>query len=221
MAKVLVLFSGGLDSTAALCCAINVWQKENVTAMFLDYGQKHIVEKQAAELICKELGVPLVSFKTDILTQIGGSSLTDHKMEMVQTDGKKTTNTFVPGRNVLFLTIAASYCFVNDFSVIYTGIRNAPAFLDCTERGLASLQKTLQRTVCPGIILYHPIFNLNRGETVELLVDMGGTNVMKYTTSCYNGYPPCGECKPCKDRAAGFAEYGIKDPLIENGTFNV
>jgi 7-cyano-7-deazaguanine synthase len=213
MNKALVILSGGLDSTTALLWATREF--DYCEAVFFDYGQKHIVEKECATKISKLANVPLTILTTDIFTQIGGSSLTDHSIEMVQTDGVKTTNTFVPGRNIVFISLAAALASVKGITNLVTGIRYAPAFLDCTEDTLHPLQETINNGI-GKITIHHPIFERNREETVRLAQELDALDYIGHSVSCYNGYPSCGECKPCKDRAYGFSKVGIEDPQLSN-----
>lgn len=203
-----VLFSGGMDSTAALAWALqNDYQP---TALFFDYGQRHISEHLAAETITRTLNVPLFIFKTDALTTIGGSSLTTNTLQVKQHDFSKVNDTFVPGRNILFITIAAAMCYVNKINTIITGIRESVTFPDCRVDTLNSLENTLQLGISNEVIILHPFFNVGRDNVAEYLMNFD-KRLAALTVSCYNG-TSCGYCKPCVDRRETFQALSKQHP---------
>jgi len=201
MMKKLVLFSGGMDSTAVL-----LMHKENSTALFFDYGQRHISELDAARKITDMLGIPLKVFKTDILTTIGGSSLTDDNLIVKPHDASFVNDTFVPGRNILFITIASCIAYVDGFGEILTGIRESETFPDCRRSSMNSLRNTINLGVNQGVKIRHPIFDWDREQVTKYLVE--SKDILKETKSCYNGND-CGYCKPCVERNEIFSRYNI------------
>ena len=109
----LVVFSGGQDSTTCLHWALQTFA--SVEGVFFDYGQRHASEERAAQTIAWRLGIPLRRFKLDFFREMGGNALTDNSMAISTENGSHgLPNTFVPGRNLLFLTQAASYAYTRN-----------------------------------------------------------------------------------------------------------
>lgn len=126
-------------------------------------------------------------------------------------------NTFVPGRNIVFLTFAAAWAWPRKIDVLVTGVAETDysGYPDCRENTLASLQESLRLGMESNVEIHAPLMHLSKKETVELARDLGAIEAMAWTHTCYNGVrPPCGSCAACELRARGFAEAGIEDPLL-------
>ena len=126
-------------------------------------------------------------------------------------------NTFVPGRNIVFLTFAAAWAWPRKIDVLVTGVAETDysGYPDCRENTLASLQESLRLGMESNVEIHAPLMHLSKKETVELARDLGAIKAMAWTHTCYNGVrPPCGSCAACELRARGFAEAGIEDPLL-------
>ncbi len=126
-------------------------------------------------------------------------------------------NTFVPGRNIIFLTFAAAWAWPRKITHLVTGVAQTDysGYPDCREETLQSLQKSLRLGMESKVEILAPLMHLSKKETVELARDLGAIDAMAWTHSCYNGQrPPCGSCAACELRARGFAEAGIEDPLL-------
>lgn len=216
--KALVLFSGGQDSTTCLYWAIDKYGKENVKALNIFYGQRHSVEIEAAEKIASMNDIELLQVRMDILENIGDSGLfTDQNISENHVSSDLLPASFVPGRNIFFLTIAAAYAYKFGISDIVTGVceTDYSGYPDCRENTIQSLNETLSLGMGKGFVIHTPLMHLSKKETVELAQSLEGCmEGLKYSHTCYNGqYPPCGECPACILRAKGFEEAGIKDPV--------
>jgi len=128
-------------------------------------------------------------------------------------------NTFVPGRNLIFLTYAAAFAYPRDIRHLVIGVAQTDysGYPDCREHTISSLQKTIRLGMDNDITIHAPLMHRSKKETVELAIALGALDVMAMTHTCYNGKrPPCGTCPACQLRAKGFAEAGAEDPLLTN-----
>ena len=218
--KALVLLSGGQDSTTCLYWAIDRFGRDNVSAVAFDYGQRHRVELQCAQAIAEHAGVKHRCLPIDTFTALGGDALTDSGIE-VETAADATgrlPNTFVPGRNLVFLTYAAALAWQQGIGHLVTGVAQTDysGYPDCREETIAALQQVLRLGMESDVQIHAPLMHLSKKQTVELARELGGLSAMALTHTCYNGErPPCGECPACLLRARGFAEAGIEDPLLD------
>ncbi|MCH9693027.1 MAG: 7-cyano-7-deazaguanine synthase QueC [Gammaproteobacteria bacterium] len=216
----LVVFSGGQDSTTCLYWAIDRFGDGNVSCVTFDYGQRHRVELQCARSIAEFASVPQVELPIDTFAALGGDSLTDPGIDVAaQSDGEAgLPNTFVPGRNLIFLTFAAALAYQRGVGNIVTGVAETDysGYPDCREQTLQKLQRTLQLGMESDVRIHAPLMHLSKKQTVELARDLGAMPAMAMTHTCYNGLrPPCGSCAACELRAKGFTEAGVHDPLLD------
>ena len=126
-------------------------------------------------------------------------------------------NTFVPGRNLIFLTYAAAYAYQRDIHHLVTGVAQTDysGYPDCREETIAALQQAIRLGMESDVEIHTPLMHRSKKETVELACGLGALDAMALTHTCYNGErPPCGQCPACELRAKGFAEAGIEDPLL-------
>ena len=227
MSKALVVLSGGQDSTTCLYWAIKEFGRENVSSLSYDYGQRHKIELEAAKKVAEIAAIRHEILPINTFAAIGGNALTDDidvQSEAAQDadEVSQLPNTFVPGRNLVFLTFAAAYAYNRDIEHLVTGVAQTDysGYPDCRENTLNSLEQTLRLGMEYNITIHTPLMNLNKSDTVELAVKLGAMDAMAYTHTCYNGaQPPCGQCQACILRANGFAEAHIADPLIERFQF--
>lgn len=218
-ANALVVLSGGQDSTTCLYWAINRFGVDNVSALTFDYGQRHRIELDCARRVARQAGVAITRLPIDTFAALGGDALTDSAIDVVDAIDDETglPNTFVPGRNLVFLTFAAAYAWQQDIDHLVTGVAQTDysGYPDCREETMRSLQETLRLGMESKVEIHTPLMHLSKKETVELAVELGALGAMELTHTCYNGLrPPCGECPACKLRARGFAEAGVDDPLL-------
>jgi len=221
--KALVVLSGGQDSTTCLYWAIERFGLENVSSLTFDYGQRHRIELSAASEIAEFVAVPNVMLPIDTFAALGGDALTDSQIAVAGGVDEESglPNTFVPGRNLIFLTFAAAYAYQHGIAHLVTGVAQTDysGYPDCREETMRSLQTALQNGMDSEIQIHTPLMHLSKKETVQMADDLGALPAMALTHTCYNGVrPPCGDCPACELRAKGFAEAGIDDPLISSSS---
>jgi len=217
--KALVVLSGGQDSTTCLYWAIDRYGVNAVETVTFDYGQRHRIELDCAARVADLAGVPNTILPIDTFAALGGDALTDPGVEVEPGVDRETRlpNTFVPGRNLIFLTFAAAYAYRRGVANLVAGVAQTDysGYPDCREETITSLQHTLRLGMESDISIHAPLMQLSKKATVELARDLGALPAMAYTHTCYKGErPPCGTCAACELRAKGFGEAGIEDPLL-------
>lgn len=218
--KALVVFSGGQDSTTCLYWALHRFGHGQVEALTFDYGQRHRIELDCARTIAQHAGVPQHILPINTFAHFTGNALTDTQIEV--DEGAQPThalpNTFVPGRNLIFLTFAAGFAYTRGIRHLVTGTAQVDysGYPDCRENTLKALEIALRLGMESRIELHAPLMTLSKAETIELAKEHGALQALAWSHTCYNGsQPPCGRCLSCELRAKGFAEAGIPDPLIQ------
>lgn len=219
MDQALVVLSGGQDSTTCLYWAIKKFGIECVSSVTFDYGQRHRIELDCAQEIAAFAGVPNVVLPIDTFAALGGNALTDAGVDVeTQIDAETDLpNTFVPGRNLIFLTFAAAFAYQRGIANLVTGVAQTDysGYPDCRAETMTALQSALRAGMESDIRIHTPLMQLSKQETVELARELGALPALAMTHTCYNGErPPCGHCPACELRAKGFADAGVTDPLI-------
>lgn len=219
--KALVVLSGGQDSTTCLFWALREFGAANVEAVTFDYGQRHRIELDAARKVAELAGVRQTQLPIDTFAAIGGNALTDAGItpEQGARDDADSTipNTFVPGRNLIFLSFAAAFAYTSGIEHVVTGVAQTDysGYPDCRENTLKALELALRLGMDSRVTLHTPLMFMSKAETVQLAQEVGAMDAMAWSHTCYNGdVPPCGHCAACELRAKGFAEAGIADPLV-------
>ncbi|MBP7580046.1 7-cyano-7-deazaguanine synthase QueC [Vogesella sp. XCS3] len=219
--KALVVLSGGQDSTTCLYWALREFGAANVEAVTFDYGQRHRVELDCARKIAQLAGVRQTVLPIDTFAAIGGNALTDDSIapEEGARDDADTAlpNTFVPGRNLVFLSFAAALAYTRGIEHVVTGVAQTDysGYPDCRENTLKALELALRLGMDSRVTLHAPLMFMSKADTVRLAQDVGAMDAMAWSHTCYNGeVPPCGRCASCELRAKGFAEAGVADPLV-------
>jgi len=222
MKKAVVLLSGGLDSAITLWLARN--QGYELYTLCFDYGQKHYKELKSAEKLAKLAGVKSHKTVSLNLDGWGGSSLTDESLEIEtgNLDRKDIPNTYVPARNMVFLSVAASYAEAIEARDIFIGISEADysGYCDCRSEFIEAMQNAINKGTVSSveknqpITIHTPFINKTKTEEILLAVTLGAP--LEHTWSCYRGGErPCGTCDSCLLRARAFEKAGIKDPAIK------
>ena len=219
MDQALVVLSGGQDSTTCLYWAIKKFGIECVSSVTFDYGQRHRIELDCAQEIAAFAGVPNVVLPIDTFAALGGNALTDTSVDVeTQIDAETgLPNTFVPGRNLIFLTFAAAFAYQRGIANLVTGVAQTDysGYPDCRAETMTALQSALRAGMESDIRIHTPLMQLSKQETVEPARELGALPALAMTHTCYNGErPPCGHCPACELRAKGFADAGVTDPLI-------
>jgi len=212
-----VVLSGGQDSTTCLYWAIRRFGHEAVAALTFDYGQRHRVELECAAAVARLAGVPHDCLPIDTFAALGGDALTDPEIAVEAAEDGALPSTFVPGRNLIFLTFAAAYAYQRGIRHLVTGVAQTDysGYPDCRETTIEALQQALRLGMESEVEIHTPLMHLSKKDTVLLAQELGALPAMAYTHTCYNGLrPPCGRCPACELRARGFAEAGIEDPLL-------
>ena len=215
MTKALVLLSGGADSTICLYWALAKY--DHVEALNISYGQKHSIEIKAARQIAKKAGVQLHEVHTDIFQQLGDSALvTSGDVNSKHRNGTLPAS-FVPGRNILFLTIAGAFAYKRDLSILVTGTcqTDYSGYPDCRAEFINSIERSLQLGLDYSLSIETPLMWYSKAESVRLAAELEGClDALALSHTCYNGKrPPCGKCPACILREKGFQNAGIVDPL--------
>ena len=226
--KALVLASGGIDSTTALALAVDKYGAENVVALTVSYGQKHDKERKAARDVAEHYGVELLSLDLAKIFEHSNCSLlkqsTDdipeesYAEQIQKTGGEKPVSTYVPFRNGLFLSSAASIALSKECSVIYYGAHADDsagcAYPDCSPAFNSAMNEAIYEGSGKQLHIEAPFVNMTKAEIVKLGLSL---NVpYELTWSCYEGKEkPCGKCGTCLDRAAAFKANGVADPALK------
>jgi 7-cyano-7-deazaguanine synthase len=214
--RAVVLFSGGQDSTTCLYWALNQGYA-SVHAVGFDYGQRHRIELEQARIIADRAGVSYAVLPLPTLAAIGDSALVGPG-DVGQTDRAGLPSSFVPGRNLLFLTVAAAYAYKLGATVLVGGMceTDYSGYPDCRRATLDALQQAIELGMEYPIEIVTPLMYLSKKETVELAYSLPGCwEALAESHTCYEGVRPgCGRCPACILRAKGFAEAGRSDPAL-------
>lgn len=216
--EALVVLSGGQDSTTCLYWAIDRFGRKNVSSLTFDYGQRHRIELISATEIADFADVANTILPIDTFAALGGDALTTTDIAVASSVNEETglPNTFVPGRNLIFLTFAAAFAYQRNIAHLVTGVAQTDysGYPDCREETMTALQMAIQKGMESEIQIHTPLMHLSKKETVELAQDLGALPALALSHTCYNGErPPCGHCPACELRAKGFSEAGVADPL--------
>lgn len=217
--KAIVIFSGGQDSTTCLFQAIAEYGKENVETMTFQYGQRHSIELEKAKWIAQDLGVKQTFIDTSVIKAITHNALMDENVHIEQ-KGNKLPNTFVDGRNALFLLYAAIYAKGQGIQDIITGVceTDFSGYPDCRDVFIKSMNVTLNLAMDYQFNIKTPLMYLTKAQTWQLADELGVLDyVRNYTHTCYEGVDGgCSQCPSCILRDKGLKEY-----LAQKGGKNV
>lgn len=222
MNKVLVLLSGGIDSTSLLYAAIKQVGAENVVALNMYYGQKHKVEIECAKWQAEHTGVEYI--EKDISTVFAGletsSALLEgsdkeiaHESYAEQLKHTDVVSAYVPYRNGMFLSIAAAIAYAKGCSTIAYGAHaddavrrtnGGAAYPDCTEEFIRAQKEAIEQGTANHVSVWAPLWNKTKAEVVRFGLDNGATReTYEHTHSCYEGVVGgCGTCGTCIDARA-------------------
>ena len=220
--KAIVLLSGGLDS--ATVAAIARDQGFEIYAISFRYGQRHLVELEAAKKVARQLNAEKHLIVDVGLSAIGGSALTDDidvpKKRSEKKMGRDIPVTYVPGRNIVFLSVALGWGEVLDAQDIFIGanVVDYSGYPDCRPEFIAAFEKMANLGTKAGsegkpFKIHAPLSNMSKAEIILAGVRLGVDYSL--TLSCYDPTPDglsCGECDSCQLRKKGFAEAGVPDP---------
>lgn len=220
--RAIVLASGGLDSTVAAAVA----RRDGYALVLLtiDYQQRHAVEVQCAKQVATVLGAERHIVMNVDLRAIGGSALTDSlpvpKDRSESERSQEVPNTYVPGRNLILLSLAAAQAEVLGASAIYFGanVVDYSGYPDCRPEFIKAVEVALRVGTKAGmtrrqIEIRAPLLRLSKAEIIRLGLALNAP--LHLTHSCYDPVGPvaCGHCDSCLIRRRGFAEAGVVDPI--------
>ena len=223
----LVLFSGGQDSTTILAWALDRF--EFVETVGFSYGQRHAAELEARPRIIERLRREFAPWRKrlgpdhvlnlGVFSEIGGSALTDDIAIEMRKQGLPTT--FVPGRNLMFLTAAAALGYRRGIRDLIGGMceTDYSGYPDCRDATMKAMEQTLELGFAQPFVIHTPLMFIDKGQTWRLAERLGGSAlvelIIEETVTCYHGDRAhrhewgygCGDCPACKLRAAGYARY--------------
>lgn len=219
--KAVVLLSGGLDST--VCMAVAHSQGYELFPISFDYHQRHKRELASARQVADHYKVARHLVIENNMEAIGGSALTDKNLSVPagNIERQEIPITYVPARNLIFLSYALGYAEVIGAQRIFIGVNalDYSGYPDCRPEFIKLFQQLADFTTKAAvedkrqIMVETPLINLSKKDIVLLGIKLGAP--LQFTTSCYQGgEAACGECDSCLLRLKGFAEAGIADPII-------
>ncbi len=225
--QALVLFSGGQDSSIALVWALDRF--ETVETVGFDYGQRHVVELGARQAVKREVGAAFPAWAPKLgpdhmisargLKDIGDTAMTAEQDIVMGDDNLPTT--FVPGRNLVFLSLAAGLAYRRGAGVLVAGMceTDFSGYPDCRETALNAQMEAIRLGMECDVRLETPLMRLTKAASWRLAEDVGGETAVslinEHSHSCYRGVRStrhdwgygCGDCPACDLRAKGWAEY--------------
>lgn len=213
MSSALVVLSGGQDSTTCL-----YWAKKHfdeVRALTFRYGQRHVREVEIAKELADEANVPWECIDISFIGQLSPScSLTNPQLNIEEEKREEDPypTTFVPGRNLFFLSVAAVYARNHNIYDIVTGVGQADysGYPDCRDNFIKSLNTTLNLAIDEPFRLHTPLMWLNKEQIWALADELGVLHtIQQKTLTCYNGVigDGCGHCPACHLRQEGLGKY--------------
>lgn len=225
--KILVLSSGGVDSTTCLGMAVKEVGAENVIALSIYYGQKHDKEIQAAKAVAEYYGVKRLELDLSVIFADSNCSLLKQSTEDIpqesyaqqiqETEGNTPVSTYVPFRNGLFLSSAASIALSHGCSKIMYGAHAddaaGSAYPDCSREFVDYMNRAIFLGSGDQLRLEAPFVNMNKADVVKIGLELDVP--YELTWSCYEGgKKPCMKCATCIDRIAAFEKNGVTDPIL-------
>ncbi len=216
MKKAVVLLSGGLDSTT--CMAVAHHEGYRLFPISFDYGQRHSRELECAQKVAEY-------YKADYhrvfrIDYVGGNALVDRKVDVPDfAGGDDIPVTYVPARNILFLSYAAGYAESIGAGTVFIGVSavDYSGYPDCRPEFIEAFEKVLKVGTKMGVEgspvkIKTPLINLSKAQSIRLATELGAP--LHLTTSCYRGgEKACGVCDSCTLRLRGFREAGMEDPI--------
>ena len=208
--KAVIVFSGGQDSTTCLLHALPHF--EEIHCITFDYGQRHRAEIETALALSRQLGITAHTvLDASILNALTVSSLTRNDIPVPdtnQSEAKGLPNTFVPGRNILFLTLASIYAYQVQAETVITGVceTDFSGYPDCRDEFVKSLNHAIKSGMEYNVQIETPLMSLNKAETWALADHYNQLDLIReHTLTCYNGIigSGCGNCAACDLRAKG------------------
>lgn len=208
--KAIVVFSGGQDSTTCLFWALKIFKEVEVVTF--NYNQRHVKEIECAKTIAQEVDVRHHLLDMQLLNQLAPNALTRDDIDIKEGEDEELPSTFVPGRNLLFLSFAAVLASQVGAKHIITGVSETDfsGYPDCRDAFIKSLNVSINLSMDQEFVIHTPLMWLDKAETWRLADEL---NVLDFirdkTLTCYEGIiaDGCGECPACKLRKNGLEKY--------------
>lgn len=236
MSKILVLLSGGIDSTSLLYAAVKKVGAENVVALNMYYGQKHMIELECAkwqanhagvEYIEKDISTVFEGLEDSSALLIGSSKKIAHESYAEQLKHTDVVSAYVPYRNGMFLSIAAAIAYAKHCDTIAYGAHaddavrrqnGSAAYPDCTGDFIEYQRKAIEEGTAGKVTIWAPLWDKTKSEVVRYGLDNGATReVYEHTHSCYEGIVGgCGTCGTCIDARAALDAWDETRGLKQN-----
>jgi 7-cyano-7-deazaguanine synthase len=213
MRKALFILSGGQDS--ATCLALS--KCEEAYALTFNYGQRHHRELLCAAEIGHLGGVKQHFYHKLQIPSISALTVEKEDINLPHPKDADLPASFVPGRNLLFLTLAAGYAYNLDVRDLVIGVsqEDEVGYPDCRAYFITAAEMAINRAFNAGFSIHAPCLHITKAESIRRMIKANKLQWLMHTHTCYNGkFPPCGECSSCKVRAKAFEEVGIPDPLL-------
>ena len=222
--KVVVVHSGGLDSSTALILAARRYGSKNVLSLGFNYGQKQVLELSRAEILCEMLEVnryvidlpQLGEIVKGVTSNIVGSEIAVPTIKEVLGDPAPVTE--IPFRNMILFSLGAAYAESNGADTIVCGLQSTDqySYWDTTLSFVESINSVFSQNRKHKITLISPFGDLSKTTEVQLLIEADSTELLKHTLTCYNpneAGESCGACPSCAERIKAFMDCRLEDPI--------
>ena len=221
--KVLVVLSGGLDSSVATMMLVDQYGKDNVKAVTFDYNQKQRIEIFKARELCNALGVEHTVLDLSILGEIArplsanieGTDIDMPNIKEVLGDPQPVT--YVPFRNMILLSLALSQAEVQKCNKVYTGLQvhDEYGYWDTTQKFVDSMNAVASQNRHNTIEIVAPFSQMSKADEMKIAIDLGQFDLLKHTMTCYEPLASvsCGKCPSCAERIMNFMKVGRQDPI--------
>ena len=223
MDKVLVVLSGGLDSSVATMMCIDKYGKDNVQAVTFDYGQKQKLEILKASTLCRSLEIKHTILDLSVLGTIAqpmSANISGTEIEMPNIKdvlGDPQPVTYVPFRNMILLSLAMSHAEVQGCNKVITGLQvhDEYGYWDTTQKFVDSMNGVARQNRTHKVKIEAPFSQMSKADEIEVAIELGMFDLLKHTLTCYNpiGVVSCGKCPSCAERIMNFMKVGRKDPI--------
>lgn len=221
--KVLVVLSGGLDSSVATMMCVDKYGKDNVQTVTFNYNQKQILEIDRAGDLCKALDVKHTILDLSVLgtiaqpmsANISGTEIDMPNIKEVLGDPQPVT--YVPFRNMILLSLAMSHAEVQGCNKVITGLQvhDEYGYWDTTQKFVDSMNNVASQNRTHSVTIEAPFSQMSKAEEIEVAIELDQFDLLRHTLTCYDpqGVLSCGKCPSCAERIMNFMKVGRKDPI--------
>ena len=223
MDKVLVVLSGGLDSSVATMMCVDKYGKDNVQAVTFNYNQKQVLEIDRASDLCTALEIEHTILDLSVLGTIAqpmSANISGTNVEMPNIKevlGDPQPVTYVPFRNMILLSIAMSHAEVQGCNKVITGLQvhDEYGYWDTTQKFVDTMNVVASQNRTHSVEIEAPFSHMSKAEEIEVAIELGQFDLLRHTLTCYNpqGILSCGKCPSCAERIMNFMKVGRKDPI--------